>query len=486
MLFSIEKAQTAPFATDLVIHCLFEGDELSAQYRSNPVVEQLIKEEKLTGKAKQKVCVYFENEHKTLTPVIFLGLGERKDVKWDEAAAKVARLILKRKPESVLCNLVEKAQNQAQAQAVLEKLVYDFYDGNYHFDTYKTEKTPELATKITLTTLDFVTELTQKVAQVEQIANAIKATKQLANQPSNVCNARYLADQGLALAEEFPQLKASFYGETELAELKMNAYLAVGRGSANESIMTVLEYKGAQEANEKPIVLVGKGLTFDSGGISLKPGAGMDEMKYDMCGAATVYGVMKAIASLKLPINVVGVMAGCENMPDSDAYRPGDILTTMSGKTVEITNTDAEGRLVLCDALTFVDRFSPKYVIDIATLTGACIIALGHHYTAVLGNNDALVNELLCAAKTSKDSAWQLPISEDFQKQIKSTCADLLNASGRDGGTITAACFLSQFTQNYQWAHLDIAGTAWTSGAKKGATGRPVSLLVQFLMNQCA
>lgn len=318
----------------------------------------------------------------------------------------------------------------------------------------------------------------------EVIGRAISVTKDLANLPPNICNAAYLAKEGQALARRFPKIKTTVLGENELSKLGMNAYLAVGQGSQNESKLTIMEYTGAQHKSEKPIVLIGKGLTFDSGGISIKPSAAMDEMKYDMCGAATVLGVMQAVAELKLPLNVIGLMAGCENMPSGSACRPGDILTTMSGQTVEVINTDAEGRLVLCDVLSYASRFKPAHVIDIATLTGACVIALGHHYSALLANDDVLADDLLCAAKKSRDKTWRLPLDDEFQKQIDSPFADMVNTGGREGGTITAACFLSRFTKEYSWAHLDIAGTAWLSSTNKGATGRPVSLLVQFFLDK--
>lgn len=323
------------------------------------------------------------------------------------------------------------------------------------------------------------------VAHGLAIASGIKLTKDLGNLPPNICNARYLADKALKLSQTHSDtLTTTLIDEAKMKELGMNAYLAVGQGSQNESIMSVIEYKGRKAQKAKPIVLVGKGLTFDAGGISLKPAEGMDEMKYDMCGAATVFGVMQAIAELKLPINVIGVVAGCENMPSGNAYRPGDVLTTMSGQTVEVLNTDAEGRLVLCDALTYVERFDPDAVIDIATLTGACIIALGHHYSGLMSNHNPLAHELLTASEQSGDKAWRLPLASEFNKQLESRVADLANIGGRAGGAITAGCFLSYFTKKYYWAHLDIAGTAWVSGANKGATGRPVALLMQYILNK--
>src|SRR5690606_8771816 len=261
---------------------------------------------------------------------------------------------------------------------------------------------------------------------------------------------------------------------------KMGSLLSVTEGTETPAAFIILDYKGSPKAG-KPVVLVGKGVTFDSGGISLKPGAGMDEMKYDMCGAASVLGVFKAVAALDLPIHLVGVIPAVENMPSGKATKPGDIVTSMSGQTIEILNTDAEGRLILCDALTYVERYKPSAVIDIATLTGACVVALGNQVSGLFSNDDDLAKALLAAGEASGDRAWQLPIGEEYDQQLKSNFADMANVGGRNAGSITAACFLARFTKNYPWAHLDIAGTAWNSGAQKGATGRPVALLVDYL-----
>ena len=262
----------------------------------------------------------------------------------------------------------------------------------------------------------------------------------------------------------------------------MNTILAVGKGSTQPPRLIVMEYRGGK-AKDKPHVLVGKGITFDTGGISLKPGEAMDEMKYDMGGSASVFGAMQVLAETQPKINVVAVIAAAENMPDGGASRPGDIVTTLSGMTVEILNTDAEGRLVLCDALTYVKKFDPAAVIDLATLTGACIIALGNHATGLLANNDELANELLAAGERAGDRAWRLPLWDEYQSQLDSNFADMANIGGRPAGTITAACFLSRFAKDYRWAHLDIAGTAWHSGKAKGSSGRPVPLLVDYLMS---
>ena len=321
------------------------------------------------------------------------------------------------------------------------------------------------------------------IEHAEAVSKGVKVAKDVSNMPPNICNPLYLNQQAAELVNNFESLSLDTVNEAAMQELGMNTYLAVGRGSVNESIMSVIHHKGGKEG-DAPIVLVGKGLTFDSGGISIKPSDAMDEMKYDMCGASSVLGVMHTVAELNLPINVIGVIAGCENMPDANAYRPGDILTTMSGQTVEVLNTDAEGRLVLCDALTYVERFEPELVIDIATLTGACVIALGKHATAVLSQHNPLAHEIINASEQSSDKAWRLPLWDEYQEQIESPFADMSNLGGRPAGTITAACFLSRFTRKYNWAHLDIAGTAWVSGANKGATGRPVPMLSQFLMNK--
>lgn len=323
------------------------------------------------------------------------------------------------------------------------------------------------------------------------VSEGITTCKNVANMPPNICNPAYLAEQAKILETDYPKVTTNIVDEKEMEALGMGSYLAVGRGSVNESLMSIMHYNGidetdlAEDEKVKPIVLVGKGLTFDSGGISLKPGEGMDEMKYDMGGAAGVLGAMHALAELDLPIKVIGILAGCENMPGGNAYRPGDILTTMSGQTVEVLNTDAEGRLVLCDALTYVERFNPELVVDVATLTGACVVALGKHASGLLSSHNPLAHELLNASEQSGDRAWRMPLWDEYQEQLESPFADFTNLGGRAAGTITAACFLSRFTKKYHWAHLDVAGTAWNSGGKdKGSTGRPVSMLTQFLLNR--
>jgi leucyl aminopeptidase len=309
-----------------------------------------------------------------------------------------------------------------------------------------------------------------------------KLAKDLGNLPGNYCTPTYLAQQATYLAKGRRKLRTRVLDEAQMRELGMGSLLSVSAGSRQEAKLIVMEYKGGN-ADRRPVVLVGKGVTFDTGGVSLKPGAGMDEMKFDMCGAASVFGTIEAAVTLDLPINVVGIIPATENMPDGNATKPGDVVTSMSGQTIEILNTDAEGRLILCDALTYAERFDPDVVIDIATLTGACVVALGHHPSGLFTNYDGLSKDLCKSGETSGDRVWPMPVWDEYQAQIKSNFADMANVGGRDGGAITAACFLSRFTKDYRWAHLDIAGTAWHSGARKGSTGRPVALLTQYLID---
>jgi len=315
------------------------------------------------------------------------------------------------------------------------------------------------------------------------IALGTALTRDLANLPANVCTPSHLARRARELAREHRSVRAQVLGEPELKRLKMGSFLSVTNGTDEPARMIVLRYQGAGP-RQAPVVLVGKGVTFDSGGISLKQPVGMDEMKFDMTGAASVFGAIRAAAEIGLPINIVGVVPACENMPSGRATKPGDIVRSMSGKTIEVINTDAEGRLILCDALTYARRFKPAAVLDIATLTGACVIALGAHLSAVMSNDEELAAEIEEAGRRAEDRAWHMPMAEEYHEQLKSNFADFANACGREGGAITAACFLAKFTDGLRWAHLDIAGTAYLTGAQKGSTGRPVPLLVDFLINR--
>ena len=358
-------------------------------------------------------------------------------------------------------------------------------DSTYRSDTLKSKKDES---KKGVKKLAFIVhgkagdELQAALLRGEAVAEGMALAKNLGNLPGNVCTPGYLATAARKLAKDH-KIKVEVLERADMEKLGMGSLLSVARGSHEPPKFITLNYKGGK-AKDKPVVLVGKGITFDTGGISLKPGEGMDEMKYDMCGAASVLGTFKAIARMELPVNVVGLIPTTENMPGGSAIKPGDIVTSMSGQTIEILNTDAEGRLILCDALTYAERYEPAAVVDIATLTGACIIALGNATSGLLANDDELAAELLASGQAAGDKAWQLPLWDEYQDMLKSNFADIPNIGSKGAGTITAACFLSRFTKAYKWAHLDIAGTAWKSGADKGATGRPVPLLTEFLIGR--
>jgi leucyl aminopeptidase len=373
------------------------------------------------------------------------------------------------------------------AHWVIKQAVLIAAEQAFRADGLKSEPAkPATLKHILFATLDKpAAELKTTLEQTASIANGMELAKTLGNLPGNICTPTYLSAHALALDKAHKNIKTTVLEEKDMQKLGMGSFLSVTRGSEQPAKLITLEYKGGDK-KQKPIVLVGKGVTFDSGGISLKPGAEMDEMKYDMCGAASVLGTLQAIAEMGLELNVVGVIPACENMPSGIATKPGDIVTSMSGQTIEILNTDAEGRLILCDALTYSAKFDPDTVIDIATLTGACVIALGHVASGLFSNDDKLAKELLTAGEQSHDRAWQLPLWDDYQPLLDSNFADMQNIGGRAGGTITAACFLARFTKEYRWAHLDIAGTAWLSGKQKGSTGRPVPLLTQYLINRAA
>ena len=313
------------------------------------------------------------------------------------------------------------------------------------------------------------------------VANGMALTRELGDLPPNICTPTYLADAAKSLAKTY-NLECEVLEESEMESLGMNSLLSVSKGSSQPGKLISLSY--SNNGNAAPIVLVGKGVTFDSGGISLKPGSGMDEMKYDMCGAASVLGTMSAIAEMNLKVNLIVVVPAVENMPAHNASRPGDVVKSMSGQTIEILNTDAEGRLILCDALTYCEKYKPKTVIDIATLTGAVIIALGKHHSGVMSNDQSLADALKISGEAAQDTVWQLPLDDEYDDLLKSNFADMANIGGREAGTVTAACFLARYTKKYSWAHIDIAGTAWLGGSKKGATGRPVPLLTQYIMDQ--
>lgn len=382
--------------------------------------------------------------------------------------------------ESATLGVVEAARFAARAVGT----------ATYRYTTTLSQAVETVALKKLSFTCDKTSDKDVKLglAQGQAIANGMNLTRQLGNLPANICTPTYLGEQAKALAKEFASIKTEVLDKKQIEALKMGSFLSVAAGSDQPPRFIVMQYRASgkttKKSKQKPIVLVGKGVTFDTGGISLKPGLNMDEMKYDMCGAATVFGVIRTTAELGLQRDVVALIPATENMPSGHATKPGDVVTSMSGQTIEILNTDAEGRLILCDALTYAERFDPEVVIDVATLTGAIIISLGHINTGLFSNNDDLAQELLQAGKRAQDTAWHMPLEEAYQDRLKSNFADMANIGGSPGGSITAACFLSRFTKAYPWAHLDIAGTAWDSGPKKGASGRPVPLLVEFLLNK--
>jgi leucyl aminopeptidase len=459
-------------------------DEISEGYISN-----LLRRGDLEGKSGQMLLLHHV-QNILSERVLLVGCGKERELderQYRQIISKTINTLNETGSMEAVCFLSELHVKGRDTYWKVRQAIESTNDCLYSFNSLKTriEEPRRPLRKIT-----FNVSTRRELAIGERaithglaVSEGITTCKNVANMPPNICNPAYLAEQAQILENDYDSISTHIVGESEMEELGMGSYLAVGRGSINESMMSVIKHNGAND-DSAPIVLVGKGVTFDSGGISLKPGAGMDEMKYDMGGAAGVLGTMHAIAELNLPINIIGVLAGCENMPSSNAYRPGDILTTMSGQTVEVLNTDAEGRLVLCDALTYVERFNPELVVDIATLTGACVVALGEHASGLLSTHNPLAHELLNASDQSGDRAWRLPLWDEYQEQLESPFADFTNLGGKGAGTITAACFLARFTKKYHWAHLDIAGTAWRGGKDKGSTGRPVSMLTQFLLNR--
>ena len=423
--------------------------------------------------------------------VNILGCGERTKVKSLEQAIKIISNAVQSAKSSgskdayiILPRIKLNNQNDQwlsyQIGLIAESSCYSY--------TPKLGKSKNNLTKLKKITVIFtesknnINDLKKELLKGQITGQGVNVAKELGNLPGNICTPSHLAKESKAASQKYTNLSCKVLGEKEMSKLGLDCLLSVGEGSAQESKLICLEYKGSSK-NKKPFVLVGKGITFDTGGISLKPGNAMDEMKYDMCGAASVLGTLQIVAAMKLPLNVTGIIPAAENMPGSKATKPGDVVKTLSGKTVEILNTDAEGRLVLADALTYAKRYKPDTVIDIATLTGACLVALGNATSGLLSNNDVLAKSLYNAGLNAGDRAWQLPLWDVYQKDLDSNFADIANIGGR-AGTITAACFLSRFTEDFTWAHLDIAGTAWIQGKMKGATGRPVPLLTEYLLNQ--
>jgi leucyl aminopeptidase len=421
--------------------------------------------------------------------VLLVSLGERADYgvpAFRQAVAGAAAALKGLAAKDAAVYVADFAVAARGLPWAVRNAVLGMRDSFYSFDRLKTQKKPPAPAlaSVTLSILGAPVTLQAQAALKEGAATAdgIDLARTLGNLPPNICTPAYLADEARKIAKDH-KLGIEVLERRDMEKFGMGALLAVTAGSRQPPKLIVLKYQGAAKA-KKPLVLVGKGITFDTGGISLKPGAEMDEMKFDMSGAGSVLGTMRALAGMRAPVNVIGVVPTCENMPDGNATRPGDIVTTMSGQTVEILNTDAEGRLILCDALTYAERFQPEAIVDIATLTGACVIALGHVATGLFANDDKLANEIIATGEDAWDRVWRMPVWEDYQEQLRSNFADMANIGGRPGGSITAACYLARFTRKQKWAHLDIAGTAWRSGQSKGSTGRPVPLLVRLALGR--
>jgi leucyl aminopeptidase len=495
MEFSIKSGSPEKQRAGCVVVGIYEGRKLSAAAQdldraSRKRISEVLRGGDLEGKLGTTLLLH-KVSGVSAERVLLVGLGRERDFLESAyrtaLAATIKALRSTGATEAVVCLPALEVKRRDTAWKV-EQAVLCLTDGMYRFDRLKS-KAPEA--RRALRKVVFVVADRGDMAEGEKavdrgvaIAEGIQLARDLGNLPGNVCTPTYLAEQAVEVGKRHG-IRVEVLEQKEMEKLGMGCFLAVARGSRQPPKLIVMEYQGGAR-NAPPIALVGKGITFDTGGISIKPAGEMDEMKFDMCGAASVLGAMRAAALMKLPLNVVGVIPATENMPDGNAIKPGDVVTTLSGQTVEILNTDAEGRLILCDALTYVERYKPAAVVDIATLTGAMVIALGHIATGMFSNSDPLARELLQAGENAWDRAWHLPLWDEYQDALKSNFADFPNIGTRAGGSITAACFLSRFTKSYPWAHLDIAGTAWKSGADKGATGRPVALLAHFLARRAA
>jgi leucyl aminopeptidase len=492
MEFTIKSGSPEKQRSACVVVGVFDNRKLSLSAElvdraSNGYISEIIRRGDMEGKLGATLLLH--NVRGTLADrVLLVGLGKEREFRDKEfrAAVRAAVKLLNETGsyEAVIYLTEEKVKRREVAWRV-EHAVLVAMEAVYRFEQMKSEKAEvrRPLRKLTLSVPQRSDLADGEAAAVRglAIAHGVDLARDLGNLPGNVCTPTYLGERALELARDFPEIKATVLGRKEIEELKMGLFLSVTNGSEEPPRFIVLEYN-ASPRKTRPLVLVGKGITFDSGGISLKPGADMDQMKFDMCGAASVFGTFRALAELKAKVNLVGLVVACENMPSGRATKPGDVVTSLSGQTIEVLNTDAEGRLILADALTYAERFEPEAVVDIATLTGAMVIALGHVATGVFSNNDTLARALVTAGDDAYDRAWQLPLWDDYQEGLKSNFADFANIAGRPGGSITAACFLSRFTKKYEWAHLDIAGTAWTEGKEKGATGRPVPLLATWIL----
>jgi len=491
MQIHVKTIDPASDKSDCVIVVISEGGKLSASAKqinglSNGQLERIIKRGDMSGKLNQLLLLH-DISGIASPRVLLVGVGKESlsDSQYRSLLRAVVQRLLDANIKTAVSALAEVDVKNRDDNSKIRLGSEIVSHGLYRYTQTKSEKNSLPSLRQWSWRIEDKKQHKTALAAAntgQAIANGMALTRELGNLPGNICTPTYLANEAKKLGKQ-ASFKVSVLDQKQLETLKMGSFLSVAKGSRQPPKLIVMDYQGAKKPGH-PVVLVGKGITFDSGGISIKPGAAMDEMKFDMCGAASVFGTLSAVAELKLPINVVGIVPTCENLPDGNANKPGDIVTSMSGQTIEILNTDAEGRLILCDALTYSEKFKPKAVIDIATLTGACVIALGKQACGLLGNDQDLIDRLMTAGNQSDDRAWQLPLWDEYQDQLKSNFADMANIGGRDAGTITAACFLSRFTKKLKWAHLDIAGVAWDSGANKGATGRPVPLLVNYLIGE--
>ncbi len=470
-VYSGRKAKLSPAAEGL--------DKASRKHLS-----EIVAKGDISGEAGSTLMLY-DVKYLRAERVLVVGLGAEKEVNalaLRKAGDAVARACNTAGIKAADISLFDRNYDDMGVRRMVRNVTEAIVLANYRYDETKSgrKKPASLKTVSMQVEEDSLADGKAGVSDGMAIGEGMNLARELGNLPGNICTPTYLAGQAKELQESLP-IKTKVLSEADMKKLGMGSLLSVSRGSREEAKLIIMEYSGGKKG-DAPVVLVGKGLTFDAGGISIKPAGGMDEMKFDMCGAASVIGTMAAIARMKLPINLNVVVPAVENMPSSTATKPGDIVKSMSGQTIEVLNTDAEGRLILCDALTYSKRFKPEAIIDVATLTGACVIALGHHRCAIYANNDELQNELHGAGKTAEDLGWPMPMGDQYAAQLKSNFADMANIGGAGGGSVTAACFLGKYTDGMNWAHLDIAGVAWKSGAQKGATGRPVSLLSEFLL----
>ncbi len=492
MEFTIKSGSPEKQRSACVVVGVFDNRKLSLSAElidraSNGYISEIIRRGDMEGKLGATLLLH--NVRGTLADrVLLVGLGKERDFRDREfrsAIRATVKLLNETGSYESVIYLTEEKVKRREVVWRVEHAVVVAMETVYRFEQMKSQPT-EVRRPLRKLTLSVpqrsdLAAGEKAAAQGMAIAQGIDLARDLGNLPANVCTPKYLGERAQQLAAEFPAIQCKVLERKEIEELKMGSFLSVTNGSDEPPRFIVLEYLQSARKQAKPCVLVGKGITFDTGGISIKPAANMDEMKFDMCGAASVLGTFRAIAGMQAPVNVVGLIPACENMPSGRATRPGDVFTSMSGQTVEVLNTDAEGRLILADALTYAERYEPEAVVDIATLTGAMVIALGHVASGLFSNNEALARALVTAGEDAHDRAWQMPLWDDYQEGLTSNFADFANVAGRAGGSITAACFLSRFTKKYDWAHLDIAGTAWKEGKEKGATGRPVALLATWL-----